>query len=74
MANGDESEVGYAAQKPVVFKIEGLIGRVRDGPDGPAHVFALPGNEHAVGDGLGDDTEEVVIRFGDAIKLRAGRC
>ncbi len=70
LAEGHGGEIGKGGEEPVVFEIEGFAGVVGDGPDGAAVELIDPGNEHAVGDFLGGDAEEVVVGLGDAIELR----
>ena len=70
MADGDGGEVGEALEDAVVLGIEEGKRLVGDDPEGAAGLVDFPGNEEAVGDGRGVDTDGVEIELGDAEELR----
>ena len=50
--------------------MEGLWRAMRDCPYGSLAFITRPGDQNSISDGIGDDTQEVVIRLRYAVVLR----
>lgn len=71
VAESHGSKGAESGEEAVILHIEGFAGVVGHGPDGAAQVIAGPRDEETVGDLVGGDAEEVVVRLGDTVNLGA---